>query len=244
MASLHDIDCAACLALLSEYVRLQLIGQPIGATHREVPLHIETCPTCQAAYFREFRTQGLAKPLSELQQVGRRAGAARALDTILQSTSATWWQLVSERFYRMTMEIPILVKETAATFGNLPALLAPQRTLAGALRSKRTVPENEAEAIELLTLPNPAADLLIKVSTGTVTNYKSTLIIQLETMTHQPIPQVRTSLRDRNGSLLEQRASDTDGLVIFGDLETTRYCIQVKHAGQIWEFSVALVARQ
>lgn len=238
----NEINCATCQTLLTEYVRLQLTNQSADATHPAVALHIESCPTCQAAYFREFRAQGLAQPLPALQEVGRRAGAARALDQILQRPGVTWWQRMTEHLHRLTVEIPILVQETTAAFGNLPSGLAPQLTLVASLRTKSATDARATNAIELLTLPAPAADLQIKVSTGAVVNHQSTLIVQLETLMHQPIAHARTTLRDGNGSLLEQRATDADGLVIFGELAPAKYNIQIKQAEQTLEFSVTLVA--
>ena len=238
---INDSTCVACLALLPDYARLQLTNQLADIAYPTVAWHIETCSDCQVAYFREFRIQGLAKPLPELQQVSRRARAAHALTQILTPPVESWWQRVNEQLQRLTVEIPLLVKEAAATFGTLPETLAPQLTVVESFRSRSRMAENLPAAIELLTLPDHMADLLIKVSTGTVANHRCTLVVQLETLAaHEPIIQARTILRDRDGSLLEQRATDGDGLVLFGDLELTKYRIQIKHAGQTWEFSVVL----
>ncbi|MFN8490886.1 MAG: hypothetical protein U0350_25055 [Caldilineaceae bacterium] len=227
-------------------MRLELANQAADATYPAIAFHLRTCPACKAAYWREFDVQGMAKSLPELQQIGQRAAVAEVLDKIVNPPSDIWSLVVEEpspvagKLWRLLVEIPLLVKERLLVFGQLPALLNPQLTLAPVLRSKNAPPEREQAAIELLTLPNPEADLLIKLSTGAVINHKSTLIVQLETMAHQPIAQVRTSLRNQHGSLLEQRATDADGLVLFGELEPAKYNIQIKHAGQTWEFSVVL----
>lgn len=235
-----NLNCETCQALLPDYVRLELANQAADATYPAVAFHLATCPACEVAYWREFDVQGMAKSLSELQQIGQRAAVAQTMEQILKPSLADVWSPVVENLRRLIVEIPILVKETTAGFGQLPALLLPQLTLVPVFRSMSTEADREQETVELLTIPNPEADLQIKVSTGTVTNHRSTLIVQLETMSQQPIAQVRTILRDRNGSLLEQRATDADGLVLFGELEPAKYTIQLKYARQTWEFSVVL----
>jgi hypothetical protein len=80
-----DVDCDTCQGLLAEYVREQLANEPVHQTYSEFAFHIETCPRCEAAYFREFRRQGLQKSLPELQQVGRRAAVATVMNQILAS---------------------------------------------------------------------------------------------------------------------------------------------------------------
>ena len=81
--STDDINCETCQDFLPEYVRRELANEPVEVLYPDVAFHIETCPTCEAAYYREFRRQGLAKPIANLQQVGRRASVASVLDQIL-----------------------------------------------------------------------------------------------------------------------------------------------------------------
>jgi hypothetical protein len=77
------IDCATCLAQIPEYVQQELAHQPVAQRFAGVGFHLETCPACEAAYYREFRQQGLAKPLTELQQLGQRAAVADVMEQIL-----------------------------------------------------------------------------------------------------------------------------------------------------------------
>lgn len=244
---IEAIACATCQTQLADYVRRQLnsamnkaINKTTTAADLAVARHIESCPTCQARYFTEYRAQGLAKPLAVLQQVGQRAGVARALDQIVGASPPNWWQQVTATLQQLAIEITVHVQEATATFVDLPSALAPQRVAALTFRTQSLPEGRGAGTIELLTLPAPSADLQIKVSAGAVVNHKSTLILQLVTMTDQPIVQVRTTLRDHQERLLEQSASDSDGLVSFGELEPGNYSVQIKHGGQTWLFSVVL----
>jgi hypothetical protein len=83
------IDCATCLAQIPEYVEQELAHQPVAQRFAGVAFHLGTCPACEAAYYREFRRQGLAKPLAELQQLGQRAAVADVMEQILGRTPAT-----------------------------------------------------------------------------------------------------------------------------------------------------------
>jgi len=242
MAFLRDINCSTCQALLADYIRSQLTNQRDDITDPAVAFHLETCPTCQAAYFREFRTQGLAKSLPALQQVGRRAGAVRALEQILQPTSTTLWQRMNEKLQRLTVEVVVLVDQARAVFGNLPAPLTPQPAPAGILRLQASADQETPEPrIEIVKLHPPEADLEIALSVVSVTDAQSTLAVWLKTLsTGQPLDEERITLRTDQGSLLEMVATDAQGLAFFRGLALARYLLQVAHAGQTWEFVVPL----
>lgn len=83
--STNAIDCATCQAYLEEYVDLELSGQTADVRLPAIAFHIETCPACEAAYYREFHAQGLRKPLPELQQTGHRQWVAGLVDKIVSA---------------------------------------------------------------------------------------------------------------------------------------------------------------
>jgi hypothetical protein len=64
------IDHATCRDMIPSYVQQELANNPVEQLFPTVAMHIETCPDCEAAYYREFRQQGLLKSVAELQQVG------------------------------------------------------------------------------------------------------------------------------------------------------------------------------
>jgi hypothetical protein len=80
---LSDLDCAACRAALPDYVRRELANLPLDGAWAAITDHLESCAECEVLYYGEFRRQGLAKPLAELQQVGRRAAVAAVMEQIV-----------------------------------------------------------------------------------------------------------------------------------------------------------------
>src|SRR5688572_30477039 len=77
------IDCATCRDRIPAYVQQELANAPVDQMEPAVAVHIETCPNCEVEYYREFRHQGLRRPLQELHQVGHRARVAGVLEQIL-----------------------------------------------------------------------------------------------------------------------------------------------------------------
>jgi hypothetical protein len=241
-SKLVSIDCATCQALLPDYVRLELAHQPAGATYAAVAFHIATCPTCEVAYYQEFRAQGLAKSLPELRQIGRRSAVAPVLDPIVQPSTpvllSELWQKVKQDTYELVAEIPILLSNLQATIGELPSLLAGQRLLEPVTvhRGDKSFDRKEAEAFEeWIALPAPEADLMINLGKGAPAGGKGTLIVKLtHRTTKQPIEQVRVSLCAPDGAKLETVLTDEDGLAFFTDLDAGKQPIQIEKAGKSW----------
>lgn len=86
MHNASGFGCEQCRAALPEYVRRELANEPLEGIYAAVTDHLQSCAACEALYYREFRRQGLAKPLAELQQVGRRAAVAAVMEQILAPT--------------------------------------------------------------------------------------------------------------------------------------------------------------
>jgi hypothetical protein len=83
LSSTPHIDCETCQVHLADYIRLELAGQAAEQTYPEVALHVETCPKCEVAYYREFRAQGQRKSVPELQQIGQRSQVAQVMQQIV-----------------------------------------------------------------------------------------------------------------------------------------------------------------
>ena len=71
-----SMDCASCRAQLPAYVRAEFTSQKPDAGYAAVALHIETCPACEAAYYLEFRNQGLQYSVEELKSIGSSVSGA------------------------------------------------------------------------------------------------------------------------------------------------------------------------
>lgn len=83
LSSTANINCETCQAKLADFVRLELAGQAAEQTYPEVAFHVETCPKCEAIYYREFHTQGQRKSVPELQQIGQRSQVAQVMQQIV-----------------------------------------------------------------------------------------------------------------------------------------------------------------
>lgn len=156
-----NINCETCQEYLPEYVRRELANEPVERLFSDVAFHIETCPTCEAAYYRMFRKQGLQMPLSELQRVGDRAAVAGVLDQILNTSPVaapapvpTDWRQVAldvgrgwiDRATGAWQQVEIRLSSLGAQYGQGPslALAGLQRTEIGtgpAAQSLHIAPE-------------------------------------------------------------------------------------------------------
>jgi len=89
--------------MIPDYVEQELANAPGDRLYSAVAVHIETCTKCEAAYYREFRRQGLRKPLHDLQQVEQRASVARVMEQILapeQTEEISGWRSVALSYGR------------------------------------------------------------------------------------------------------------------------------------------------
>jgi hypothetical protein len=97
------MDCQTCQANLADYVHLELTGQAAELTYPEIAFHVETCAKCEIAYYREFRRQGQAKSLVQLQQIGQRSQVATVMQQITlpavsePAPDPSWYEVALEQ---------------------------------------------------------------------------------------------------------------------------------------------------
>lgn len=84
VSSHASMDCGNCRAQLPAYVRAEFSNQEFNADYARMALHIENCPDCEAAYYLEFRNQGLQYSVDELKSIGS-AASATVMDQIYGS---------------------------------------------------------------------------------------------------------------------------------------------------------------
>lgn len=80
------VDWKTFHAHLADYVRLELAGEAAEAIYPEIAFYITAFPECEAAYDREFRSQGLRKTIPELQQLGQREETTTVMQHIGAAT--------------------------------------------------------------------------------------------------------------------------------------------------------------
>jgi hypothetical protein len=89
-----SIDCARCRELLPSYVKSELDNAAADELYPPVARHLAQCPECELAYYRLFRSQGLQRPLAELQQVGQRgprvAETLRGIVRVPEAQAVDW----------------------------------------------------------------------------------------------------------------------------------------------------------
>lgn len=153
---------------------------------------------------------------------------------------ATLWQQISATVQRLVVEIPVQIGQARTAFGTISDLLTPQLEPALAYRS-RPVADNDAELDQVLNLPIADANLLIRLRTGMVTRARGMIVVEIvELAAAAPLAQVKVTLRDGEGGLLESTATDEQGLAIFRDLIADRYQLHVEQHGRRWEAPLIL----
>lgn len=234
------LACAEAQEDLDSYVEAQLAGNDVTVLYPTVTKHIAQCSRCQeqVQMLSELLTQQAAG------RFGRPPTYLTFREQLRQTTApATLWQTVRENLYQLAAEFKIVFAQGQAAFAELPALLAPRLTTQTALgtmgaESMHTaLDERTGAGIELLELPHPQANLVVKVSTRPTVDQFGTLIIRLATLTPpHPLAEVKVSLRDQDDQLLESAPTDEDGLALFQALEMGQYTVQIDHHNQSWLF--------
>jgi hypothetical protein len=245
------LTCEECQHALPAYIEGRIAGENVAALYSGVEQHLQGCAACRERYetLYEVMQAEAAGAFDEpphymtfeeefrLQSPEQAAAAESAAEAI----GAMWQQLAGD-VHQLMADIPILIGKTIASFGSLPIPLAPRLVPVGVYRKKETpTAEKEEEFVELLELPHPEANLVIKLSMSSVSDGKGTLVLQVGTIASpRLIPQAKATLRDADDVLLESTPTDKDGLAVFRDLDTGKYNVLVEHAGQTWKFSVNL----
>lgn len=235
-----QLTCSACEAVLAEYVDAQIMGVEPPKGSGQVALHLQVCPHCARAY-REL----IALVTSAYTEKTPRPARRPEFDfSFLEREEVQPEKPFWDELRRLVAEVPILIGETVASFGQLPPPLAPRLVPAGAYRKREPIPgaeKEEEEVVELLEIPHRDDNLVIRLRLGPVFDGKGTLVLEVGTLEpSQPIEQAKVTLRDEDGGLLEGTPTDEDGLAFFRELDLGKYIVQVEHAGQTWEFGVTL----
>lgn len=164
--SAADMDCQTCQAHLADYVHLELSGQAAEAAYPALALHVETCDRCQAAYYREFRSQGQLKSVAELRQIGERSQVAEAMQRILAAPQAgpapdpSWYQVAWDHGRAWLERETDNWRQVWLTLGNVMGGQTPALAPVGIMADGAKVP---APSQATLTLAPDQADFELKL---------------------------------------------------------------------------------
>lgn len=229
------LTCDECSEQLPAYVDAQRTGQPLSAHFAQVTRHLQGCPRCQEEY--ELLLSLVAESEDGL------FGPLPALPTSL-------WQTMTEQVQALVAPLHIQVGKWRATLGeglatltSVQPMLQPSMSATASFRGAghRSVAELVRHIDQWLELPDPEQDLLIRVGTRSSQESQTTIVLHLTSLkSAAPIEQVRVSLRDSNGSLLERIATDADGLVLFERLPVDKYQLSIEQANRQWQINIVV----
>lgn len=239
------LTCQECQEALPAYVEAQIKGIAAGLRYSQIHAHLETCADCreEAALLYELErndANSLVPTAPSYQSFAewhtRRAGAEqeKQIGSILPTLL---WQQVKAQVRRLIEPIEIRIAGAKAIFGDMATVLAPQLAPVSTFRSGAATDETT----ELLELPSPETNHLLKVRLGPVRSGTATLILEVKTL-QPPIPltEAKVDLRDEDGNLLERVTSDKDGLALFHALDIGKYQVEVIIPEQTWQLTVNL----
>lgn len=237
----------AALELLGAYVEAEMAGADAATRYPTVAAQIQQSPAVRAEY----------EALRLLLQEENQGALAEAPHTATfaewyqeqvapspknaAASAGTLWQQISATVQRLAIEIPLQLGQMRTAFGALTDQLIPQVEPALTYRSR---PAGDADGVDfdqVLELPAPDANLVIRLRTGMVAHGRGMMVVELnELAAATPLPQSKVTLRDGDGGLLESTATDEQGRAIFRELIAGNYQIQVEHQGQKWEVPLTL----
>lgn len=239
------LTCDEAYMQLPAYVEEQLGGGKAAAHYPQLADHLAHCPDCreQASLLAELlqsdaSTQAPAPTyLNFAAWFAQQTATAPAIPA--QPPAPALWQQMTQQLYRLAAEIPILMQAGRVRFGNLANNLTPQ--LAPAI-AYRTIQASERDYAQLVALPHPEANLIVRIRLGPIVEETGTLLLEIAQITpSQPVARARVLLRTDDGALLEAALSDADGFVIFRQLEVGRYRVHVEHNSQTWVMLISLL---
>lgn len=235
----------ALLELLGAYIEVELGGADAARLYPMVAARIQASPAFRSEYetLRLLVQEEAQDVLAVAPHASTFAEWYQAQTATAQPATATdtsLWQQISATVQRLTVEIPIHIGQMRTAFGALTAQLTPQLEPALAYRS-RPGADHDADLDQVLDLPIADANLLIRLRTGMVTRARGMIVVEIvEPAAAAPLAQVKVTLRDEEGGLLESIATDEQGLAIFRDLIAGGYQLHIEQHGRRWEVSMTL----
>ena len=229
--------CRACEMVLPDYVYLQVMGKDADSTYPRVRLHLDRCARCAEAHAELARMSAAAyADQLPVAPFSPRFDLAFLSSSTQQADAIQLWQeieLLGKRVARLFAEIQVSVRAGMASFGRLPAPLAPAWITLPAMRDVTPVPEQQAQ---ILPLAAPEHDLSIGLTVGPVAGDQASLSIQITRLSsQQPLARVRVTIRDPLRRILVSEKTRADGRVTFPRVGSGSYVIEVIHAGKALE---------
>jgi len=239
----EPMNCELHRSTIPACVEAELDGRDVKRLYPELTEHLETCPDCAEEYEELRRLLHLERQdmLEEPPRPGRfDLSFLRELPPKPQL-----WQRTEGNVRRFAAEITAQLGAKFVTLPSLPEMLIPYRRPAPApvaLRVKAIREPGIEELAEVLELPDPEANIRIRLLMGPVQAGRGTIMIQVEQLKPlRPLPRVRVTLRDQEMRLMESAPTAPDGTVTFRELAVGRYVIEVRHDGLRWELEFNLL---
>lgn len=236
-------SCRVCAAVLAHHVHLKVVGDDADAEYPQVRKHLDFCPSCSAAYEELYQMVSAVYAaevpvacsypdfdLSFLPEPVRASG----LDT-----PRIWEDIISagQQVSRLSSVIRVVIYREMACFGQLFSPLSPTWV---ALPVTRDGAPATKEAAQALPVPCPEHDLSLSLMVGPVSDERATLSVQVATISSQQLlSRVRVTLLDEKHRVLASEMTRGDGRVIFRNMGTGSYSVEIKHRDKTWELPLA-----
>lgn len=233
--STDPLSCADCQSHLPAYIEDESTGAAVSRLHPDIARHLAGCADCRVQHdllwnLARADSAGALGPAPRYATFGERYWQRHREPGL--------WQQMTEHCYRLTAELAFRVQHAVAAFWKPPAQLALQLV---PIRDAAQNGSGSLPIVQMLELPHPATNTILKVSPGPVDAGRMTLVLAMaELLPSRPVVLARISLCDETGALMETTATGDDGLALFHDLIPGRYAIRAEHAGQAWEFYISL----
>jgi hypothetical protein len=238
----QPMTCEPHRHLIPAYVEAVLDGQNVPLLYPELVEHMETCLDCYEEYTDLLQ-------LLDLERQGRLEEPPRPAQFALsflegRAPQPPLWDVTETNVRRLVTAIRARVGTKLVTLTPLPETLMPYRRLALAsvsLRVKELQEPGPEDLTEILELPDPEANIRIKLLMGPVQNGRGVVMIQVEELEPlRPLSRVRVTLRDQERHLLESAPTPLDGTVTFKELSVGHYVIEVQRDASRWELELNL----
>lgn len=228
------------------YVEAELNSQTMETLYPELAQHLAACPGCS----EEYADLRLILELERGEQLLEPPRSGVFDPSFLDQAPAKppLWQTTRDNVRRLVAEITAQLGPQLVRLTDLPQQLLPYRAQlapAATFRATGSAETGDGAGPEKIDLPDPEANVRLRIITGPVEAGQGTVVVQVETLeSPQPIQRVWVTLYDKDLHLLESGLTTARGRMIFKELNAGEYIIQVEHQQWQWRIDLTLQAEQ
>lgn len=225
-----DLPCAEARERLADYYTRQQMQKDAAQQFPQVHTHLDRCPYCQLEY-------AALTALMAAHQTGTLSPVtvAEPFDLkFLEELPAIW--TIDGTVRKLTAQIAVTISKAQAA---IDALVFPLQPVSHVMAMRGEDDIHYA----VLSIPDESAAVRFDFDVKPTPNGMANVTLSLtQSMTNQPLPDVRIAVQKADGTLLARSLTDSAGKLELPQLNADTYIIQARNDNNQWEIPITIVA--